>query len=311
MILTELTDQNFVVQEPGRLDQFLTAHLEGFTRSFLQRLITENQVTVNGVLVTKTGHQVKPGDQVFVSFQSLKRPEVKPFDQDIGVKIIFEHQDFIVIDKPVGLVVHKPHPMFNGHTLVDWLLASFPTLKHVGLLDRPGIVHRLDKDTSGVMIVARNNFSLSQIGQRFKDRHMHKQYLALVHGLTPEGGAIDYPVGRHNVHKHKMSHEPHAIGSRDALTHFQTVGHCGDYSLVLCKPVTGRTHQIRVHLSAIGHPLLGDVTYGGTQDLIKRHALHAYQIEFEYGGQLYQFKSELPEDMARLIALPLVKNTQY
>lgn len=296
----DTNNQLLRVDKSGRLDVFLAGQLTAYTRSFLIRLIREDQVLVNDKQVRKAGFEVKPGDSVLVSFVAFKQTEIVPFDIDLGVQIIHEHPDFLIINKPTGLVVHRPHPLFTQPTLVDWLIASFPHLKEVGLLDRPGIVHRLDKDTSGLMLVARNNFSLAQFGQRFKDRHMHKEYTAFVHGIPPESMTIDAPIGRDPVHKHKMMASAMSIGARNALTHVQLIKQHDGYAQILCKPVTGRTHQIRVHLAHKGYPLVGDSTYGGKQDFIKRHALHAASLAFEYAGQHYRFEAPLADDLLQL-----------
>jgi 23S rRNA pseudouridine1911/1915/1917 synthase len=288
------------VTQAGRLDRFLAVTIEGYTRSFFQRLIQDGHVTINGSVVTKAGYNLKVLDTVEINFAACLPPKVVPFDGDLGVKLLFEHPDFLIVEKPVGLVVHKPFPLFTQPTLVDWLVASFPHLKNVGLFDRPGIVHRLDKDTSGLMVVARNNFSLSVLGQRFKDRQVKKTYIALVHGTPPKHGIIDEPIGRHVVHKHKMTTDFHAIEPRPSCTHFETIAQYEGYAAVACKPITGRTHQIRVHMSSIGYPLLGDLVYGGTHNLMQRHALHAYQLAFEYGGKEYLFTSDIAPDMHAL-----------
>lgn len=299
--MIDFTSKELTVTALSRLDVFLTEHLEGFTRSFFQRLIQDKQVLVNEAVVTKSGYEVKPGDIVQINFTAYQPPVIAPFDRDLGVALLFEHPDFLIVNKPVGLVVHKPFPLFTDPTLVDWLIASYPTLKEVGLLERPGIVHRLDKDTSGVMVVARNTFSLSILGDRFKNRQVQKKYLAIVHGQPQDQAIINEAIGRHPFFKHKMTTGSSAIEPREALTNVKVLQRFDNYALVECKPVTGRTHQIRVHLTSLGHPLLGDQVYGGTTELINRQALHAASLSFEYDGQQYHFEAPLPDDMQKLI----------
>ena len=181
---------------------------------------------------------------------------------------------------------------------------NFAIFNHVGTVDRPGIVHRLDRDTSGLMIIPRTNEAHASMTDMFKDRKIQKTYLAIVMGHPPESGTIDLYVGRHPSMRNKMHHFTaltKQASSRTALTHYEVIQYYDDFSLVKVKPVTGRTHQIRVHFAAIGHPLLADPLYGRKSKLSKRHALHAHQLEFEYKSKSYCFTSQLDSKLQNIL----------
>lgn len=283
-----------------RLDLYLSSLYPGYSRSFVQRLIKEGAVTINNKSIEKPGHQLATGDIIRFIMPPVVPLVGKPVEHDHGVQVLFEHEDFIIVHKPAGLVVHPPHSNSTEITLVDCLISLFPALQTVGKLDRPGIVHRLDKDTSGIMVVPLNNYSLSIFGEKFKEREIRKHYIALVHGEPPREGSIDKPIGRDPISRIKMAAGIHTIEPRPSLTHFTTLAYHAGWATVQCRPVTGRTHQIRVHMTSIGHPLLGDDIYGGKQDFIARQALHAHKLSFDYAGQPYEFTAPLPADMIAL-----------
>lgn len=289
-----------------RLDVFLTHMFTRYSRSFFKRLIEERLVLVNNK-PGKSGQELRVGDIVLASFP--RRPEtreLKTFDHETGVKIVAQHDDFLIIYKPAGLMVHKPSAFCQDVTLADWLVATFPELEAVGVQDRPGIVHRLDKDTSGLIIVTRNIPAHTEFGNLFRTRQIHKTYWALVCGHPPKSGSIDFSIGRDPVHKHRMAHSPKYSCARSALTHYTTVALYEKYALLSLNLITGRTHQIRVHCAAIGHPVLGDAVYGTPSPLITRQALHAKSIAFTYQGNYYEFDWPVPEDMAKLISSPTI-----
>lgn len=289
-----------------RLDHFLSDIFTRYSRSFFKRLIVDGEITVNTKKV-KAGVILTVGDAVHVSFPRLPdAAELKAFDGELGVKIVAEHPDFLIVYKPAGLMVHRPNHYSVDVTLVDWLLRAYQELVTVGFPDRPGIVHRLDKDTSGLLIIARSNFAHMTFSKMFRMRNIEKTYWALVKGHPDRQGIIDFSIGRDPIHKHKMAHQPSSGKVRSALTHYRVLAYYADYSLLEVKIETGRTHQIRVHLAAIGHSVLGDSLYGEASKIMPRQALHAKQIAFEYEGKKMVFDWPVPEDMQRLIDQPKI-----
>jgi 23S rRNA pseudouridine1911/1915/1917 synthase len=283
-----------------RLDIFIAQQRPEFSRTFCQKLISDNKITVNGTLTSRASTPVKEHDIVHVTIPpapALGTP--KAFTGDLGVQLLHTTEDFLIISKPAGLVVHEPIAGSPEITLVDWLLARFQTMAEVGSPDRPGIVHRLDKDTSGLMIVARTSQAHMQLSDMFKNRQMHKTYVAVVKGIPTATGTINLPIDRHPTVRNKMTH---ARTGRDAVTHYKLIQQFENAALLELKPVTGRTHQIRVHCAAIGHSLLGDSTYGAKSPHIARHALHALKLEFTFKGVDYSFTQEPPADFAQLVA---------
>ena len=285
--------------KPLRVDSALTNEFPTYSRSFFQQLIKDKYIRVNGTILSKPSILVKEGDRLDVTFPPLKPLGALPLPaQELGVSLVAEHDDFLIVYKPAGLLVHAPNHHRSSVTLVDWLVHSFKELTTVGTSDRPGIVHRLDKDTSGLLIIPRTPQSLTTFADLFQTRAIQKTYLAVVEGHPPLSGTLDSAIGRDPFLKHKMAALPYG---RPALTHYKVVECFPQSALVEAQIITGRTHQIRVHFSASGYPLLGDSVYGSTHPLIQRQALHAYQISFTYKEQNYSFCSELPDDMRALI----------
>jgi 23S rRNA pseudouridine1911/1915/1917 synthase len=285
-----------------RIDQYLAQEFPGYSRSFFQKCIDNGHIHINGIAASKHSTPVKTQDQVQVHFPGPKQTITPAKVIDIGVQVIFEHEHFLIINKPAGLIVHAPHSTFEGISLVDWLICHFNDVSSVGPVDRPGIVHRLDKDTSGIMIIARTAYGMGKIGDMFKNRRIKKTYKALVLGHPLPEGSIDYPIDRRRAEPHKMTHL-YGTG-RPSLTHYRVDALLADAALITASPITGRTHQIRVHCAAIGHPIIGDATYGTSSKLIERQALHASTLAFSFEGQEYQFSASLPADfVAALEAL--------
>jgi len=288
-------------KEGARLDVFVTEHFPHYSRSFFRTLIEHEQIRINDTLPKKCGVKLKLQDSIVITFPPKLEP--KEYDNDalknLGIEIIFQHEDFLVVYKPAGVLVHPPTEKSDTISLVDWLLGSFKDIKHVGYTNRPGIVHRLDKDTSGVLLVALNNHAHATISDMFRNRTMKKTYYAVVTGHPQEQGSIDFPIGRHPAMRRRMTH---LSSGRSALTHFKVVEYFEHSSLVEVELITGRTHQIRVHFATLGHPLLGDTLYGTPSKQIKRQALHAKKISFEYHGATFSFEKELPKDLVNLIA---------
>ncbi len=218
----------------------------------------------------------------------------------IPLNILYEDDDLLVVDKPAGLTVH-PAPGHPGHTLVNAILAHYPHLADIGDSLRPGIVHRLDKDTSGVMLVAKNRVAQANLSEQFKSRSVSKAYMVLVKGkLTPENGIIEADIGRDPRNRQRM-----AVVSRgrEARTEYRVVKYIGGYSLLEITPETGRTHQIRVHLGAIGFPVVGDPVYGVKSTYLSRQFLHACRLGFKLPstGEYVEFTSELPPDLEQAL----------
>ncbi|MBI2352829.1 RluA family pseudouridine synthase [Candidatus Dependentiae bacterium] len=289
-----------------RIDKYLSLHFDHYSRSFLQKLFNQKQVTINKTKIAKPGNIVKTGDQISIQFPILDETKrtIKTIPHSIDIKIIAKEPDFFIIYKPSGLVVHPPNKNFQDIALTDWLVQSYNDIAHVGSIDRPGIVHRLDRETSGLMIIPRTNQAHAQLTEMFKQRKIHKTYLAIAMGHPPKEGTISLYVGRHPSIRHKM----HAFceltklkSSRQALTHYKVLNYYKNFSLVEIKPVTGRTHQIRVHFAAIGHPLLADQLYGSASKLLSRQALHASEIEFELNGKTYHYYSPLDNELQKMI----------
>jgi 23S rRNA pseudouridine1911/1915/1917 synthase len=283
-------------QSGERLDSFIARRCPDISRSQARRLIHSGLVLVDGQ-AARPAHRVASGAHIRVTVPPPEEPErLEP--EDIPLTILYQDYDIIVIDKPAGLTVH-PAPGHPRGTLVNALLAACPDLRGVGGALRPGIVHRLDKDTSGLMVIAKNDKAHRALCQQLKERTVHKTYLALVHGVPdPRQGTIEAPIGRHPKNRKKMAVVP---GGRDAITRYRVVESLagGQYALVEAEPVTGRTHQIRVHMAAIGHPVVGDATYGKRSGFVPRQFLHAWRLAFAMplSGRLVEFESPLPADL--------------
>lgn len=288
--------------EGSRLDQFITQQLPTYSRSFFKRLLHAKCVTLNGKPVHKAGTSLKVDDEICVTFPSFK-PKIPARKPPVDVEVLYEDSDFMIINKPAGLIVHEPHPLSNETTLVDWLLYHRNSIREIGPENRPGIVHRLDKDTSGIMIIPLTSRAHAKFGELFKERKIHKRYHALVEGHPDQEGTIDLSIYRHPIHKHKMTadNKISSYQKRDALTHYRILKYFKDSALIEARPITGRTHQVRVHAAAIGHPLIGDVVYGKPNKLIKRQALHAQSIDFVFNGEQFNFSCSAPDDFRNLV----------
>ncbi len=293
---TELHEFRVTVSE-SRLDQYLAGLDTGMTRSRLSRLIVEGQVLVNGG-PAKPAHKVRAGDLISLSVPPPRPSSVGP--QEIPVTVVYQDASVVVIDKPAGLAVH-PGPGHPDMTLVNALLAMCPDIQGIGGEIRPGIVHRLDKDTSGLMMVAKTHQAHNDLSSQIKSRQVTKGYLALVEG-TPKQlhGNVDAPVGRHPRRRTRMAV---VVGGKEARTNYKVIHQVAGYSLLEIYLETGRTHQIRVHMAYLGHPLLGDITYGRSSSLVNRHFLHAFHLGFKHpvNGELLEFKIDLPSDLTPVL----------
>lgn len=290
----------FTADKAGfRLDKFVSENCPGLSRSQAQKLIDEGNVLVNGI-AEKASHKTEAGEKIEITVPPPAPTGLLP--EAIPVKIIYEDDDLLVIDKPAGLTVH-PAPGHPSHTLVNAVLSHLNEIEDDGEVTRPGIVHRLDKDTSGVMLVAKNNVALANLADQFKARTVKKTYITLVKGiLRPDKGVIDAPIGRDSGDRKKMAVTGESRG-RAARTNYRVIRYVGKNSLLEIMPETGRTHQIRVHLAAIGYPVFGDITYGKKSAFLNRQFLHAQKIGFNLPatGKWVEFESPLPEDLEQAL----------
>jgi 23S rRNA pseudouridine1911/1915/1917 synthase len=290
----------------SRLDRFLAKQLPEYSRSRLQHLIQAGFVRLNGA-VTRPRQLVRYADKIELTEPPLEKIENEP--EPIPLEILFEDDDLIVINKPAGLVVH-PGAGNRQHTLVNALLSHCTTLSGIGGQERPGIVHRLDKETSGCLVVAKNDATHWDLSRQFAERTVEKIYLALVSGkLRKQAGLIEEKIGRHPVHRQRMS--AGASRGRAAKTEYRLLRSGGQASLIECRLHSGRTHQIRVHLHHIGHPVLGDKVYGVRRATeFPRQMLHAWKLGFRHPGtgEWRDFEAPLPDDFA--IALKLTTEPQ-
>jgi 23S rRNA pseudouridine1911/1915/1917 synthase len=289
-----------MVEKSGeRLDRYICAKHPDLSRTQAQKLITDGFITVNGKPV-KASLKTKTGDIINIV---ILPPEPSPLTpEDIPLKIVYEDNDLLVVDKPAGLTVHPAvgHP---AHTLVNAVLAHVPELAETDRTDRPGIVHRLDKDTSGLIIVAKNSVAHLKLSEQFKKRTITKIYYSLVKGrLTPKEGVIEANIGRDPRERKRMAVTDRG---REARTEYRVQRYLGNYSLLEVRPKTGRTHQIRVHLAAIGFPVVGDATYGGKSEYLDRQFLHAGVLGFclPSTGEYIEFRSELPPDLKSVLEI--------
>ena len=267
-----------------RLDSFLVEKLnQNYSRSFIQRLILGGYICVNERVV-KPHYSLKEEDIVSVNIPP--QPPVEVIPEDIPLDIIFEDEDLLVVNKPAGMVVHPAAGNYSG-TLLNALLFHCPELSKCGGDLRAGIVHRLDKDTSGLIVVAKTDTAHQSLTKQFRNRRVKRQYIALVRGnVELNEGVIDLPIGRHKKHREKMAIDYES--KKRAVTYYKLIKRFGNFTMLELTPKTGRTHQLRVHLSFMGHPILGDVKYGGRAREINRQALHAVSLKF-YHPRLNKF----------------------
>ena len=296
------------VEEDGpRVDKHIAKALPDLSRSFLRKLLDQGRVTIHG-RVPKASYKIVAGDVITIRVPPPREVEVVP--EDIPLSIVYEDADLIVVDKPAGMVVHPAHGHDRG-TLVNALLAHCTDLSGIGGELRPGIVHRLDKDTSGLLVVAKNDATHQHLQQQFQQRTISKVYLALTEGVLPAvDGVIDAPVGRDPKRRKRMAVVPR--GGREARTEYHVLEFFAENTLVQVTPITGRTHQIRIHFLFIGHPLAGDPVYGHRRQrlLLNRQFLHSARIALALPstGETVEFTSDLPDDLA--VVLERLRSTR-
>ncbi len=307
-------------QQPLRIDKYLMNFIENVTRNKIQAAAKDGSIFVNDVPV-KSNYKVKPNDVISVKFEHPPHENLL-VAEDIPIDVVYEDDDLLVVNKPAGMVVHPGHGNYSG-TLINALIFHFENLPN-NSSDRPGLVHRIDKDTSGLLVVAKTEHAMAHLSNQFAKKTSEREYVALVWGnMDDDEGTIDGHIGRHpkNRLQNTVYEGEHIDKGKSAVTHYKVIERLGYVTLVTCKLETGRTHQIRVHMKHIGHTLFNDSRYGGQRILkgttftkykqfvdncfkiLPRQALHAKTLGFEHPttGEFMRFESEVPEDIAECI----------
>lgn len=289
------------VQSGERIDRFLSGDLEGLSRSYIQKLLKEGGITVNGKAV-KANYKLTAGDEILVQIPDPEPMNILP--EDIPLDILYEDEDILIVNKPKGMVVH-PSPGHYSHTLVNAVLFHCGgRLSGINGVLRPGIVHRIDMDTTGSLLICKNDRAHQILADDLKEHNITRRYHAVVHGnLKEDTGTVNAPIGRHPVDRKKMSTK--APNGRHAVTHYRVLERFGNYTYIECELETGRTHQIRVHMASIGHPILGDAVYGPVKCPFKLEGqtLHAKILGIKHPstGQYMEFDAPLPEYFETLL----------
>jgi 23S rRNA pseudouridine1911/1915/1917 synthase len=310
--------------EGKRIDAYLASRFTDYSRQVLQKVIDAEGVRVNGRTV-KASYRVRPGDVVSIHLPEL--PQSKPAPEDLPIEIVYDDEHLTVVNKPAGMVTHPARGNWRG-TLVNALQFHFDRLSTLAGENRPGIIHRLDRDTTGLLVVAKDERIHHKLALQFELRRVQKEYLALVYGVPQrDSDYIEQPIGFHPISREKMAIRSAADGGKSAVTFYQVEERFRGYALVRCQPRTGRTHQIRIHLTHIGHPIVADKLYSGrdrltlealrnpdkreirlfeTQEttLIDRQALHAHVLRFQHpaSGEQLSLRAELPADFMRTLS---------
>lgn len=312
-------------QEPIRIDKFLMDRTEKMSRNRIQNGISAGAVTVNGKNV-KSNYRIRPHDEIQLLIPKNPSMETHMLPEDIPLEVVYEDAELMIVNKPAGMVVHPGIGNHSG-TMVNALLhhlgkdSDLP-LKEGNRMDRPGIVHRIDKDTSGLLVVAKTDYAMTHLAKQFFDHTVEREYHAIVWGTPePQDGTVEVNIGRHPRFRMMQHVFPEGEAGKHAITHYRTLMSYFYVSKIACNLETGRTHQIRVHLKSIGHPLFNDVKYGGDSirkgtvyakykqfvhncfQICQRQALHAAVLGFEHPttGERIRFESPLPEDMSAVL----------
>ena len=287
-----------------RIDRYLSEMNEELSRSYIQKLLKEQKITVNGSAV-KANYKVQEGDEISVAVPDIKEPDILP--EDIPLDILYEDEDVLIVNKPKGMVVH-PSAGHTSGTLVNAIMFHCKdNLSGINGVLRPGIVHRIDKDTTGSVIVCKNDAAHQALAVQFADHTITRRYRAIVHGvLTDDEGIIDAPIGRDNADRKKMA--VNQVNGKRAVTHYTVLERFERFTYIECRLETGRTHQIRVHMASIGHPLLGDSVYGPKKcpfPKLEGQTLHAMILGFVHPrtGEYIETSAPLPEYFQRLLDL--------
>ena len=286
-------------EETGeRIDSFLSGKTD-FTRTRIQQLIKDRNITVNGK-PTKSSYKIEENDEIIIEVPEVETTEIKP--ENIKIDIVYEDSDIAVINKQAGLVVHPAHGHYSG-TLVNAILYHIKDLSGINGEIRPGIVHRLDKDTSGLIVIAKNDKVHAALTEMFQEKKIRKTYLAILKGkLNKSEGKIVTQIGRDKNDRKKMTVIDDVAKGKNAITNYRVISQNNLFTLVKVNIETGRTHQIRVHMRHLGYPILGDSVYG-RKDNEKRQMLHAYKLEFLHPvtGRQMEFTGEIPEDFQKAL----------
>lgn len=292
-----------IVEDDGvRLDLFLSEYYENLSRTYLQKLIKEDCILVNGV-AKKKNYILQNGDEIEIN---IPKPQLLKVEaENLDIEIVYEDDYLAVVNKPRGMVVHPAPGNYSG-TMVNALLYRLGTLSNINGVIRPGIVHRLDKDTTGLLVVAKNNVVHQSLSLQIKEYKAERIYVALVHGLVKDNqGIIDLPIGRDQNDRKKMAVTDK--NSKSAITNYEVIRHYKKYSLMKLQLETGRTHQIRVHLSYLGYPIVGDMLYGRKENQFKFHGqlLHAKRLAFFHPIRniKMEFDSDLPADFQKILTI--------
>lgn len=289
-------------EEAGiRIDRFLSNKLEEMSRSYLQKLLKDNLIYVNGGHI-KSNYKVQPTDQIIIEIPEAETLDILP--EDIPLDILYEDEDVLVVNKPKGMVVH-PSAGHTSGTLVNAVLYHCQgNLSGINGVMRPGIVHRIDKDTTGALLICKNDNAHKDLAEQLKEHSIKRRYRAIVLGnIKEQEGTVEGPIGRHPIDRKKMAIN-HKNG-KDAVTHYRVLERFGNFTYIECRLETGRTHQIRVHMTSIGHPLLGDEVYGSGKNPfhLQGQTLHAMVLGFVHPrtGEYMEFTAPLPEYFVKLL----------
>lgn len=303
---SSFSQELIVTDDGGRMDLWLSDRITDLSRSRLQKIIESGQVTLNQEICTQKKTILKSGDVINIDIPPPVTSSV--IAQSIPLDVVYEDEYLIVINKPANFVVH-PSPGHQDGTLVNALLAHCPDLQGIGGVERPGIVHRLDKDTTGVMVVAKTEPVLHSLQEQIKAKTATREYFGVVYGSPrQESGTVDLPIGRHPVDRKKMAIVPVEKGGREAVTHWQLQERLGNYSLIKFQLETGRTHQIRVHASHIKHPIIGDPLYSAGHSVgvnLTGQALHAFRLTLVHPitKEVIDSIVSLPPEMEKLLRM--------
>lgn len=291
------------LMEEERIDKYISGMVDTLSRSYLQKLIKENAVSVNGAPV-KANYRVKAEDEIVFCLPEAVEPDIEP--EDIALSILYEDEDLLFINKPKGMVVHPAAGHYSGTVVNAVLYHCRGHLSGINGIMRPGIVHRIDKDTTGSLVICKTDAAHADVARQLKEHTITRRYRAIVHGLfAEEEGTIDTPIGRHPTERKKMA--AGVSNGRTAVTHYRILQRFEGYTYLECMLETGRTHQIRVHMASIGHPLLGDEVYGNRKSPFKLEGqtLHAMTLGLQHprDGHYLEIEAPLPDYFVRLLQI--------